>query len=98
MLVEGTIFGMVDIKDCMELSKDDDVDGVGSGCWIVGVAEGLEESSEYGMQFSSGSLFSGIWLTHVGDPLAHGKEGFVHRISSDRLVGCSFLLIPESWQ
>ena len=35
---------------------------------------------------------SGIRLTQVGDPLAHGKKGFLHCISADR----SLLVVPES--
>ena len=35
----------------------------------------------------SRSLFSWIWLTQFGDPLAHCQEGVLHSISSDRLAG-----------
>lgn len=35
----------------------------------------------------SDSFFAGIRLTQSGDPLAHGREGFLHSVSSDRLPG-----------
>ena len=42
------------------------------------------------------SGLSGIWLTQVGDPLGHGEEGFVHRISSDSVVGGALLSVAEA--
>ena len=35
----------------------------------------------------SRSFEAGIRLTQSGDPLAHGREGFRHSVSSDRLPG-----------
>ena len=35
-------------------------------------------------------------MTHVGDPLADGREGLTHCIRSDRVVGLSGLSVAET--
>lgn len=42
------------------------------------------------------SLEAGIWLTHVGDPLAHGQECRFHSASSDRLAGAPGVGAPST--
>ena len=36
---------------------------------------------------------AGIWLTQVGNPLAHCQEGVLYRVSSDRFAGLAGLAI-----
>lgn len=72
MAVEGSMDGMVVVKDLDQLTEDFDVGRVGAFGGVVFVAEALEERSEYGMvPVGSRNFFSGIWLTQVGDPRPH---------------------------
>ena len=41
-------------------------------------------------------MFSGIWLTQVGDPLCHGTECRSHCVSADRVVGATVAAVSES--
>ena len=36
---------------------------------------------------------AGIWLTQVGNPLAHCQEGILYRVSSDRFAGLAGLAV-----
>ena len=57
---------------------------------VVFVSEGLEEISECGIEATGLTAgLSGIRDAQVGDALAHGQEGCVHRVSPDRVVGGS---------
>ncbi len=44
----------------------------------------------------SWSFFSEIPSTQVGDALAHRQEGFIHCVSSDRLVGLSCSSVAQT--
>ena len=90
MFVECAMDRVIGVEGCGESSENGDIGGVGSRGRFVFVAEALEESSEHWMvSFGSRNLFSGIVDTQVGEPLAHRQWGFVHCVSSDRLVGGS---------
>ena len=84
--VEDSKDFMIPVKDGSETPEDGGVDRVGSGCWVVLVSESLEVRPEYRVE-SSGSIrrLSGIWFTQVGYPLANGKEGLIHCVTSDRV-------------
>ncbi len=47
------------------------------------------------MAVFSAALVAGIASTHVVDPLAHGREGTSHCISSDAFVGLTMALVLE---
>ena len=42
------------------------------------------------------TLLSGIQDVQVGDALAHGQKGFIHCVSSDRVVGGSKLSVADA--
>ena len=49
------------------------------------------------MEISGGlALLSGIRDVQVGDALAHGQKGFIHCVSSDRVVGGAKLSVADS--
>ena len=58
-------------------------------------AEALEETSEYGMLVGAVRREAWIWLTQVGNPLAHCHEGVLYRISSDRFAGAAGRAVPD---
>ena len=58
-------------------------------------AEALEETSEYGMLVGAVRREAWIWLTQVGNPLAHGHEGVLYCISSDRFAGAAGRSVPD---
>ena len=49
------------------------------------------------VSFGARNFFAGIWLTQVGDPLAHRQEGCFHLISLNTLVALASLAVavPE---
>ena len=42
------------------------------------------------------ALLSGIQDVQVGDALAHGQKGFIHCVSSDRVVGGAELSVADA--
>jgi hypothetical protein len=44
--VGAAVLGVGEVEDSRDVADDGDVGRVGSGGWVVGVTEGLEESSE----------------------------------------------------
>ena len=52
-------------------------------------AEALEETSKYGMLVGAVRREAWIWLTQVGNPLAHCHKGVLYCISSDRFAGAA---------
>jgi hypothetical protein len=97
MGIEGAVFSVVDIEGIQEASEDGEVCRVGPSGRVVFVAEAFEERSEYWIvSEGSVSFLSGIASTHVGDPLAHRLEGFLDRITSDRLFGAWGVAVAQS--
>ena len=94
--VEGSPGGMQDVEGVEETPQDGEVTRVGACFGVVFVFEGLEESSEYGMEVCCVRDEAGIRLTQVGDPLADGLEGFTHCVRADRVVGRAGLAVLES--
>ena len=85
--VELSLTSMSSVKGVRESSENCHIYGVGAIGWIVFIPESLEVSREYRVEFfGSRSLLSWIWLTQVGDPLANGKKGLIHRSSPDLVV------------
>ena len=58
-------------------------------------AEALEETSEYGMLVGAVRREAWIWLTQVGNPLAHCHEGVLYCISLDRFAGAAGRSVPD---
>ena len=77
---------MVAVEGVVESVDDGEVDRLGLVFGFVSAVESPEEIHKYGPH-GAVSLFSGIWLTQVGDPLGHGTKGGTNGISADRVVG-----------
>ena len=95
MSIEHSPFRVTGVELVEHGSKNGGVDGVGSVCRAIFVAQGLEEVAEHWFELAVGSK-SRIFATQVGNPLANGREGFLDRISSDRFVTLPFESVAES--
>ena len=94
--VECAFDGMVGVQGIDEALEDGDVGRVGSFGRFIFISEGLDKSSEYGMEpVGVRALLAGIEATQVGDPLAHGQERFLDCISPDRVIGLSVASVAE---
>jgi hypothetical protein len=95
--VEGAVGGIFRVEGVEEPLEDGEICRVGAGCWVVFVAEALEERSEYRIVPDGSAIrLSGIASTQVGDPLAHRLERFLDCITSDRFLGGVGLSVAEA--
>jgi len=81
MAVEGAEVSVKHVKDFEHGFQDGDVDRVGASCWIFLLFESFEEVGEervlvFGLDSELIDRVAGIRTSHVGYPLANGRENF----------------------
>ena len=87
--VDGALCWIPEVEAFKHGLEVADVGGVDAFGRVVFVAEGLEESSEYGIDGAREGDPSQIRFTQVGDPLCHVSQCFANGISPYTLTFAS---------